>query len=98
GGDPARAATREPSPVGVGSQSSEPHGAGLGGLLLLRLVGEGAPRCAVVFVSFGAPLSPTPTQAGRAWVSAVPCRGPIRGTGRSGTGPTSVARRCECRP
>ena len=78
--------------------SREPHGAGLGGVLLLRIVSEGAPRCAAAFVSVGAPLSPTTAQAGRAWVSAVPRDGGIRGTGRSGSGPTSAARPCECRP
>jgi RNA-directed DNA polymerase len=98
GGDPARVAAWEPSAVGGGGQSSEPHGAGLGGVLLLRIVSEGAPRCAAAFVSFGAPLSPTTAQAGRAWVSAVPRDGGIRGTGRSGSGPTSAARPCECRP
>src|SRR5207245_9566977 len=85
GGDPETASDREPCAVGGGGQSSEPHRAGLGGLLLLRIVGEGAPRCAAAFVSFGAPLSTTTAQAGRAWVSAVPRRGRIRGTGRSGS-------------
>src|SRR6266849_2293463 len=85
GGDPETTAEREPSAVGGGGQSSEPHRAGLGGVLLLRIVGEGAARCAAAFVSCGAPLSPTTAQAGRAWVSAVPRHGRIRGTGRSGS-------------
>jgi group II intron reverse transcriptase/maturase len=83
GGDPERASERGPGAVGGRGPSPEPHRAGLGGVLLLRIAGEGAARCAASLVPCGAPLSPTTAQAGRALVSAVPRHGSIRGAGRS---------------
>lgn len=85
GGDPEAASEREPGAGGGGSQSPEPHRAGLGGVLLPRIAGEGAARCAASPVPCGAPLSPTTAQAGRAWVSAGPRHGSVRGAGRSGS-------------
>src|SRR6059036_434093 len=68
----------------------------MGGLLLLRFVGEGAARCGSSPVPLGSPLSPTTAQAGRVWLPAVSRQRCVRETGCTLARLLSPTRACAC--